>query len=138
MRGHGAAELAGDPRAITGRAGATRTNSTRSSVSGRPGVNPDDIIETLSAAGVIAGPINTVAEVVHDPEFLARACWWSISTNASAKTCWDPASFGTSESPGGVHCNRSARPGQHNDEVYGELLGLSAADIATLTEEGVL
>ena len=32
---------------------------------------PEDIIDTLSAAGVIAGPINTVAEVVRDPQFLA-------------------------------------------------------------------
>ncbi|MBU3751740.1 MAG: CoA transferase, partial [Mycobacterium sp.] len=33
---------------------------------------PGDIIETLSAAGVIAGPINTVAEVVRDPQLHAR------------------------------------------------------------------
>ena len=31
-----------------------------------------DIIETLSAAGVIAGPINTVADVVNDPQLRAR------------------------------------------------------------------
>ena len=33
---------------------------------------PGEIIETLSAAGVIAGPINTVAEVVNDPQLRAR------------------------------------------------------------------
>ena len=33
---------------------------------------PNEIIETLSAAGVIAGPINTVAEVVNDPQLRAR------------------------------------------------------------------
>ena len=33
---------------------------------------PRDIIDTLSAAGVIAGPINTVAEVVDDPQFRER------------------------------------------------------------------
>ena len=33
---------------------------------------PAEIIETLSAAGVIAGPINTVAEVVDDPQLRAR------------------------------------------------------------------
>ncbi len=33
---------------------------------------PDDIITTLSEAGVISGPINTVAEVVTDPQLLSR------------------------------------------------------------------
>ena len=33
---------------------------------------PDDIISTLSDAGVISGPINTVAEVVEDPQLRAR------------------------------------------------------------------
>src|SRR5260370_15294886 len=36
------------------------------------GRQPGEIIETLSAAGVIAGPINTVAEVVNDPQLRAR------------------------------------------------------------------
>ena len=33
---------------------------------------PTEIIETLSQAGVISGPINTVAEVVQDPQLQAR------------------------------------------------------------------
>ncbi len=33
---------------------------------------PADIIATLSQAGVISGPINTVAEVVEDPQLQAR------------------------------------------------------------------
>ncbi len=33
---------------------------------------PGDIISTLSEAGVISGPINTVAEVVEDPQLRAR------------------------------------------------------------------
>ena len=33
---------------------------------------PADIIATLSEAGVISGPINTVAEVVEDPQLRAR------------------------------------------------------------------
>jgi formyl-CoA transferase len=32
----------------------------------------------------------------------------------------------------------SARPGQHNAEVYGDLLGLSTGEIDLLTEQGVL
>ncbi len=43
-----------------------------------------------------------------------------------------------SESPGTIRSAGSARPGQHNVEVYTGLLGRSAEDLAALHEEGVL
>ena len=43
-----------------------------------------------------------------------------------------------SATPGGVRNAGPARPGQHNDEVYGQLLGLVPEELAELTEQGVL
>jgi formyl-CoA transferase len=43
-----------------------------------------------------------------------------------------------SESPGAVRNAGPARPGEHNAEIYGDLLGLGAVDLAELTDEGVL
>jgi formyl-CoA transferase len=43
-----------------------------------------------------------------------------------------------SESPGTIRSAGSARPGQHNLEVYGELLGLRSEEIAELESQGVL
>jgi formyl-CoA transferase len=43
-----------------------------------------------------------------------------------------------SETPGTIRNAGSARPGQHNNEVYGELLGRSAEELETLRAEGVL
>ena len=43
-----------------------------------------------------------------------------------------------SETPGGVRNAGPSRPGQHNDEVYGDLLGLTADEIADLELQGVL
>ncbi|MGV1088514.1 MAG: CaiB/BaiF CoA transferase family protein [Mycobacterium sp.] len=100
---------------------------------------PEDIIETLSAAGVIAGPINTVAEVVHDPQFLARGMLVDHFDERVGRNVLGPGVVPVlSESPGGVRYAGSARPGQHNAEVYGDLLGLSATQIDELTEQGVL
>ena len=100
---------------------------------------PDDIIDTLSAAGVIAGPINTVAEVVRDPQFLARGMLVEHFDERIGRDVLGPGIVPVlSESPGGVRHAGSARPGQHNAEVYGELLGLGAGEIDELTEQGVL
>lgn len=100
---------------------------------------PDDIINTLSAAGVIAGPINTVADVVRDPQFQARGMLIDHYDEAAGRTVLGPGVIPLlSATPGGVRNAGPARPGQHNDEVYGQLLGLSPGQIDELTEDGVL
>ena len=100
---------------------------------------PDDIIDTLSDAGVIAGPINTVAEVVTDPQFRARGMLVEHYDEGAQRTVLGPGVVPVlSATPGGVRNAGSARPGQHNAEVFGDLLGLSGAEIDELTEQGVL
>lgn len=100
---------------------------------------PGEIIATLSQAGVISGPINTVAEVFEDPQLQARgmiADHWDERIGRNVK---GPGVIPVlSESPGTIRNAGSARPGQHNDEVYSGLLGLSAEELASLKEEGVL
>ena len=100
---------------------------------------PDDIIDTLSAAGVIAGPINTVADVVRDPQFQARGMLIDHYDEAAGRSVLGPGVVSVlSATPGGVRNAGPARPGQHNDEVYGQLLGLVPEELAELTEQGVL
>lgn len=100
---------------------------------------PGEIIATLSDAGVISGPINTVAEVVEDPQLRARgmiADHWDDRVQRNVK---GPGVIPVlSQTPGGIRNGGSARPGQHNDEVYSGLLGLSAEELTTLQEQGVL
>ncbi|MET0995834.1 MAG: CoA transferase, partial [Mycobacterium sp.] len=99
---------------------------------------PGDIIATLGAAGVISGPINTVAEVVNDPQLLFRgmiADHWDERTERNVK---GPGVVPVlSESPGTIRNAGSARPGQHNDDVYGGLLGKSADELENLKAQGV-
>ncbi|MFV8053204.1 CaiB/BaiF CoA transferase family protein [Mycobacterium sp. 48b] len=100
---------------------------------------PEEIIETLSQAGVISGPINTVAEVVQDPQLQARGMIADHFDERIGRTVKGPGVVPVlSESPGTIRNAGSARPGQHNDEVYGDLLGRSAQDLETLRAEGVL
>ena len=100
---------------------------------------PADVIATLSAAGVISGPINTVAEVVTDPQLVSRgmiADHWDERIERYVK---GPGVVPVlSESPGTIRHGGSLTPGQHNAEVYGELLGRSAEELDALRAEGVL
>lgn len=100
---------------------------------------PDDIIGTLSAAGVIAGPINTVAEVVRDPQLRSRGMLVEHFDERLGRNVLGPGIVPVlSASPGSVRSAGPARPGQHNGEVFGELLNRTPDEIDELTRRGVL
>jgi formyl-CoA transferase len=100
---------------------------------------PGDIISTLSEAGVISGPINTVAEVVEDPQLRARgmiADHWDERVERNVK---GPGVVPVlSETPGTIRNAGPPRPGQHNDHVYIGLLGKTAAELDALRAEEVI
>jgi formyl-CoA transferase len=100
---------------------------------------PGEIIETLSSAGVIAGPINTVAEVVADPQLRARGMITEHWDEAAGRSVLGPGIVPVlSESPGAIRTAGTSRPGQHNDDVYAGLLGKTTAELRSLHDEGVL
>jgi len=100
---------------------------------------PGAIIETLSAAGVIAGPINTVAEVVNDPQLRARGMLVEHYDERVGRNVLGPGIVPLlSESPGSIRNAGPAHPGQHNNEVYIELLGKTVEQLEELRGEGVL
>jgi formyl-CoA transferase len=98
----------------------------------------DEIDRRLNDAGVICGPIYTIADIFEDEHVRAREMLVEHE---------DP-DFGTyigpgivpkfSETPGEVRWSATWEHGSHNREVYGDLLGLSDKDLAELAEEGVL
>src|SRR5690606_41448027 len=100
---------------------------------------PDEIIETLSAAGVIAGPINTVAEVVKDPQLQARGMIADHFDERVGRNIKGPGVVPVlSETPGTIRNAGPARPGQHNEEIYTGLLGKTAAELRQLRAQGVI
>lgn len=100
---------------------------------------PGEIIDTLSAAGVIAGPINTVAEVVEDPQLRARDMLVQHWDERVGRNVLGPGIVPKlSATPGSVRSAGPARPGQHNDEIYRGLLGRSHGELHRWRQEGVL
>lgn len=90
----------------------------------------------LDAAQVPSGPIYNVADMVADPHFNARGLFEEVDVNG--KPLKIPAMVPKlSDTPG--HTDWAGpEVGAFNDEVYGELLGLSAEDIERLSAQGVL
>ncbi|WP_039828364.1 CaiB/BaiF CoA transferase family protein [Nocardia testacea] len=100
---------------------------------------PGEIIATLGEAGVISGPINTVAEVVTDPQLNARGMIADHYDERIERNVKGPGVVPVlSATPGTIRNAGSARPGQHNDEVYSGLLGKSAAELAALRSRGIV
>ncbi|NUP25209.1 MAG: CoA transferase [Nocardia sp.] len=100
---------------------------------------PGQIIATLSEAGVISGPINTVAEVVTDPQLNARGMIADHYDERIGRKVKGPGVIPVlSATPGTIRNAGSARPGQHNDEIYSDLLGKSATEVAALRTQGII
>ena len=94
-----------------------------------------ETLARLEAAEVPAGPIYNVADMVTDPHFLARGLFETVEIDG--KPLKIPAILPKLvETPGATNWP-GPEIGSHNMEVFGGLLGLSAAELATLKGQGV-
>ena len=98
----------------------------------------EEIDQILNAAGVICGPIYTVADMFKDEHFWAREMLLKHEDPEIGEFIGPgliPKFTGT---PGEVKWTGPWQEGSHNTEVYGDLLGLDEARLAELKESGVL
>src|SRR6202012_2540269 len=112
---------------------------TRIRGAGAAGRRPAEIIETLCPAGVVAGPINTVSEVIKDPQLQARGMLVEHYDERVGRNGLGPGVVPLlSESPGCVRPAGPAHPGDNNDDVYLGLLGKTADELEQWRAEEVL
>ena len=99
----------------------------------------EQIRETLDRAGVVVGPVNTVADVVRDEQFLARGMLVPHTVPGIDDTVLGPGIVPIlDETPGEVRRGGAPAPGFDNDAVYRDLLGMDAARVADLAARGVI
>jgi formyl-CoA transferase len=94
-------------------------------------------VRELSEAGVAAAPVYSNREVMEDPQVQARQSVVRIPDEdfgSVAVPCVVPR---LSATPGEARSAGPA-PGKHNDEIYGDLLGLSASERDALRNAGVI
>lgn len=100
-------------------------------------LSAEELLTTLHEAGVPAGRIYTARDMFADPHFAAREAIVRLAHPEFGEIPMQNVFPKLSETPGSV---RHAGPelGQHNAEVYGALLGLTADGLAELHRNGVI
>ncbi|HZR97196.1 MAG TPA: CoA transferase [Chloroflexota bacterium] len=98
---------------------------------------PGEVEARLQAAGVPAAAVRAAAEAPADPHLRARGFFHTIDQPALGPLDYPGLTIHLSDTPGAIR-RHAPTLGQDNAYVFGDLLGLSPAEIAQLTEEGVL
>lgn len=97
----------------------------------------EEVLEAMAGAGVPAGKVFTAKDMVEDPHYEARGnVVWTEDPEIGPFPMQNVVPRLT-ETPGKVRWTGPAL-GQHNDEVYGEVLGLGGEDLNGLRERGTI
>jgi benzylsuccinate CoA-transferase BbsF subunit len=98
--------------------------------------NAGDIAESLQVAGVEAIAVADFGDAFADPQLAHRRHFVALDHPFLGNGAYERNGFRLSASPSGYH-RASPTLGQDNDFVFGELLGLSAAERQALAADGV-
>jgi formyl-CoA transferase len=132
MRAAGRADLASDPRLADNPGRVKHEAEIDAAISAFTMQHDyDDVLTMLQEADVPAGPIYSIADIARDPQYVARNMFESI-TLPDGKPLKVPAVVPKlSETPAKTEW-RGPALGEHNREVYGELLGFSDSELAEM------
>jgi formyl-CoA transferase len=97
-----------------------------------------EIDSILNEAGVICGPIYTIADIFEDEQYRARDMLLEHHDPEFGAYIGPGIVPKFSETPGEVRWSATWDEGSHNRDVYGSLLGLSDDELAQLREDGIL
>jgi len=96
-----------------------------------------EALEKFKEFQVPCSPVPTFEQVANDPQILHREMIIEVEQPLSGKVKLSGSVYKMSRTPG----NRKLRiplVGEHNQEIYGELLGLDQKEIEGLRAEGVI
>ena len=88
--------------------------------------------------GIECAPVNTIAEVVEDPQLEHRGYWVQVEhPELGRRFAYSGAPYLFTETPWSMH-RRAPLVGEDNVAVYGDELGLSGSEMTALTEKGII
>ncbi|MBT3535816.1 MAG: CoA transferase, partial [Rhodospirillaceae bacterium] len=96
-----------------------------------------EVVEICSRGEVPCAAINSIADIFDDPQFEARGILERIQHAVLGEIVVPDVLPKLSEAPGKID-SLGPRLGDWNEKVYGERLGLTAAQLETLIKKGVI
>jgi len=97
----------------------------------------DEIYQSLLAAEVPCGPVYSIADIVRDPQYIAREMFETVEIAAGDRVKIPAVVPKLSETPGGTDWI-GAKLGEHNDEIYRDYLGMSDGEIDDLKAQEII
>jgi len=139
VTGMGRPELADDPRFGSPDSRVTHSTELNRLVEEMTAQhNMAEIMEAIEKAEVPGGPVNSIKDIFEDAHFWERETLVRYADPVVGEVAMPGPIPHLSRTPARVEWLGPARVGQHNEEVYGGLLGLSSAEIAQLRADGVI
>ena len=99
-------------------------------------LDADRVLEILDGAGVPAGPIYSVADMVDDPQYNARGLFETVEV--AGESLKIPALTPKLGHTPGATLWPGPDLGAHNREIYIDTLGLDEAELCSLESDGVV
>ncbi len=98
----------------------------------------DEVEALMIEHGVPAGKLYRPQDMIDDPHFQAREALIDVPSERWGSVKMQNVFPKLSKTPGGVRRAAPATVGQDNDQVYGDVLGMSGDEVAALTARGVI
>ena len=98
----------------------------------------DDLARCLDEGDVVFGPVNSAEDLVNDPHFRANLSLITMSDPELGDLVGPGIVPRLSDTPGHAGHTGHWALGHDNDDVYGELLGVSAEERRALADRGVI
>ncbi len=97
-----------------------------------------ELDELMQQHGVPAGRIYRASDMLDDPQFIDREAIVDVPHERWDKLKMQNIFPKLSLTPGRIRWAGPEKLGQHNAEVYGELLNMTDEEMSALAEQGVL
>ena len=97
-----------------------------------------EVDELMQEAGVPDGGIYRAPEMLEDPQYKAREAIIDMPTAEWPNLKMQNVFPKMSKTQGEVRWSGATELGAHNNEVYGELLGLSSEELAALQRKSII
>jgi formyl-CoA transferase len=97
-----------------------------------------EVDRLMNENGIVCGPVNTIADIFDEPQFRARGMLVEGEDPELDTIVMPGVVPRLSETPGGARWTGPWRLGAHNQEIYGELLGIDPDSLAELADAGVI